>query len=224
MQNALTLGLLSDTHLPYRLKRIPQAALDALSGVDLILHAGDVDDPAALAPLRAIAPVHAVRGNWHLQDLSDGGASLPLLIELDLMDHRVLVTHGHRPGLLGFLEKGINLTACWLKLTHNGKFNHAIAHRLSQRYPHADVIVFGHTHRAYVRQIGRQLLINPGGVCPTRAERPTVARLRLASGTHQVEIIPLDGMFEHKRNTNKFFWFFGISHGRGERLATNCTN
>jgi putative phosphoesterase len=192
MQNTLTLGLLSDTHVPHRLKRLPQAVPEALKGVDFILHAGDVDDPAALAPLRAIAPVHAVRGNWHLQDLSDGGASLPPLIELDLMGRRVLVTHGHRSGLLGFIGKGFALFARGLGLIHNDKFNHPIAHRLSRRYPHADVIVFGHTHQAYVRQIGGQLLINPGGVCPAPGERPTVARLRLGSGAPKVEIIPLD--------------------------------
>ncbi len=192
MRNTLTLGLLSDTHVPHRLKRLPQAVLEALKGVDLILHAGDVDDPAALTPLRAVAPVYAVRGNLHLQDLSDGGASLPPVIELDLMGCRVLVTHGHRPGLLGFIGKGFALFARGIGLTHNGKFNHTIAHRLSQRYPHADVIIFGHTHQAYVRQIGRQLIINPGGVCPAPGEQPTVARLRLTSGAPQVEIVPLD--------------------------------
>lgn len=80
----LTIGLLSDTHVPHRLKRLPDTALDALAGVDLILHAGAVDDPAALKPLRDIAPVYTVRGNVHPQDFSDGGAALPAAIELQL--------------------------------------------------------------------------------------------------------------------------------------------
>ena len=72
---ALVVGLLSDTHVPRRIKRLPKTVLDALAGVDLILHAGDVDDPAALEPLRAIAPVHAVRGNVHLHEFSGGGTA-----------------------------------------------------------------------------------------------------------------------------------------------------
>ena len=58
MPEALTVGIISDTHSLLR----PQA-LDALRGSDLIIHAGDVGDPALLAPLRALAPLHVVRGN-----------------------------------------------------------------------------------------------------------------------------------------------------------------
>ena len=51
-------GLISDTHGLLR----PEA-LAALAGSDLILHAGDVGDPAILAELGKIAPVTAVYGN-----------------------------------------------------------------------------------------------------------------------------------------------------------------
>nr|HID14997.1 metallophosphoesterase [Anaerolineae bacterium] len=187
----LTIGLLSDTHIPHRLKRLPDAVLNALAGVDLILHAGDVDDPATLGPLRAIAPVHAVRGNVHLQDLSDGGAMLPSVVELRLAGLRVVLTHGHRPGLLGFCLKGRDMVAQRLGLTDNGHLNRRTVWRLVRLYPEADVIVFGHSHRAHIERVEHTLLVNPGAVCPTRGERPTVARLRLGAGRPQVEIIPL---------------------------------
>ena len=51
-------GLISDTHGLLR-----REAVAALAGVDRILHAGDVGRPEILDPLRAIAPVTAVRGN-----------------------------------------------------------------------------------------------------------------------------------------------------------------
>ncbi len=51
-------GLISDTHGLLR----PEA-VSALAGSDLILHAGDVEDPAILEALREIAPLHTVRGN-----------------------------------------------------------------------------------------------------------------------------------------------------------------
>jgi len=187
----LNIGILSDTHIPHRLKRLPGAALDALAGVDLILHAGDVDDPAALGSLRAIAPVHAVRGNVHFQDFSDGGAALPAVVELSLAGQRVVLTHGHRPGLLGFCLKGRDMVAKRLGLTDNGHLNKHTVRRLARMYPEADIVVFGHSHRAYVERVGRTLLINPGAVCPSRGEQPTVARMRLGAGRPEVEIVPL---------------------------------
>ena len=52
------IGLISDTHGLLR-----PAALAALEGCDLILHAGDVGKPEILDSLRSVAPVVAVRGN-----------------------------------------------------------------------------------------------------------------------------------------------------------------
>jgi hypothetical protein len=43
----------------------------------------------------------------------------------------------------------------------------------------------------YVEQVGRALLVNPGAVCPTLGEQPTVARLQLGAGRPHVEIVPL---------------------------------
>jgi putative phosphoesterase len=187
----LTAGLLSDTHMPHRLKRLPNAVFDALHGVDIILHAGDVDDPASLEPLRTIAPVHAVRGNVHLQDRSDGGAALPAVVNLELAERHILLTHGHRPGLLGFLMNGLHVMRCYLHLTDNGKANQYIARRLARTYCQADIIVFGHTHRIYVKWIGDTLLVNPGAVCVSRWEQPTVALMRLGVGAPEVKVIPL---------------------------------
>ncbi|HEX5235207.1 MAG TPA: metallophosphoesterase family protein [Silvibacterium sp.] len=54
----MLIGVISDTHGLLR----PQAVA-ALEGVDHILHAGDVGDPAILDALSAIAPLTAIRGN-----------------------------------------------------------------------------------------------------------------------------------------------------------------
>jgi putative phosphoesterase len=188
----LAIGLLSDTHIPHRLRQLPQAVLDALAGVDVILHAGDVDDPAALEPLRSIAPVHAVRGNFHFLDLSDGGAVLPTAIELELAGKHVVLTHGHEPGLRGLGLKSIRMFANQVGLLDNGWLNQHNARRLAQIYPEADVIVFGHAHRAHVEWIGEKLLVNPGAVAESgRYELPSVARLQTGPGKPTVEIIPL---------------------------------
>lgn len=55
---SVLLGVISDTHGLLR----PEA-LQALRGVEHIIHAGDVDEPGLLERLAEVAPVSAVRGN-----------------------------------------------------------------------------------------------------------------------------------------------------------------
>ena len=52
------IGVISDTHGLLR----PEA-LNALAGVDRIVHAGDIGAPEVLAQLATLAPLDAVRGN-----------------------------------------------------------------------------------------------------------------------------------------------------------------
>ena len=41
----MLVGIIADTHIPHRLKAVPQAVFEIFSEVDLILHAGDIVDP-----------------------------------------------------------------------------------------------------------------------------------------------------------------------------------
>ena len=66
---AKLIGIISDTHGLVR----PQA-LEALKGVEMILHAGDIGSQDVLERLNELAPVVAVRGN---NDKSDWARSLP---------------------------------------------------------------------------------------------------------------------------------------------------
>lgn len=63
------IAVLSDTHSLLR-----SEVFAACQGVDAILHAGDVGDPAILATLAELAPVTAIRGNV---DTSGPCANLP---------------------------------------------------------------------------------------------------------------------------------------------------
>ncbi len=63
-------GVISDTHGLLR----PEA-VQALQGVELIIHAGDVGSREVIESLRAIAPVIAVRGNV---DKDEWAQELPL--------------------------------------------------------------------------------------------------------------------------------------------------
>jgi len=78
-------GLISDTHGLMR----PEA-LEALHGSDVIIHGGDIGDPAVLAALGKIAPVRAVRGN---NDKGDWAVSLPARSIVEAGTSRIYVLH-----------------------------------------------------------------------------------------------------------------------------------
>ena len=84
----MRLGIISDTHGLLR----PEAAR-ALSGVDLIVHAGDVGKPEVLTQLKAIAPVFAVRGNM---DTEAWATALPATAIVDAGSASLYVLHNLR--------------------------------------------------------------------------------------------------------------------------------
>lgn len=106
------IGLISDTHGLVR----PEA-LDALQGVELIIHAGDIGKRAVLSALKGIAPVAAIKGNidrgaW-TKPLADtkllkvGGTRLFVIHNIKELDrdpvargYQVVVSgHSHKPSV-----------------------------------------------------------------------------------------------------------------------------
>ena len=79
------IGVISDTHGLLR----PQA-VQALEGVELIIHAGDIGDPKILRALKRIAPVHAVRGNT---DRGNWAANLPRTLVVEVGGVHLYVLH-----------------------------------------------------------------------------------------------------------------------------------
>jgi len=148
------IGVVSDTHCPEFLDRLPDRLFEALRGVDLILHAGDVNGPETLAALGRIAPVEAIRGD-HDRMLGD----LPLSRELIVEGKRIVVVHGNRSRWLEEPQ-----TLLWTLSLGYIRPHAGLAQALCRRFPGADVIVFGHLHRPYVETRNGTLLFNPGGV------------------------------------------------------------
>ena len=150
-------GLISDTHDMLR----PEV-FTAFAGVDVILHAGDVNGDDILDELETIAPVYAVRGNTDRTD----NPRLPASRELDIMGVRVHVSHGHEVG-----AKPITLMAA---------------------YGNVDVIVYGHTHRELITETDGVLVVNPGAAGARRFDlKPCVAIMTIAGGKPVVELIRL---------------------------------
>lgn len=83
-----TVGLISDTHGLLR----PEA-LDALAGVDLLIHGGDIGKPEILDALRAIAPLTVVRGN---NDRAEWATDIPDSAVLDVESVRIYTLHDRK--------------------------------------------------------------------------------------------------------------------------------
>jgi putative phosphoesterase len=151
------IGLISDTHGLVR-----PGVHDALKGVELILHAGDVGGSDVLDELRLIAPVMAVFGNTD----PPGDPSLSEQIDMRVDGIRIHVSHGHEVGS-------------------------PTPEKLAERYP-ADVVIYGHSHKQLVAKLGEQLFVNPGAAGPRRFKlSPSVARLAIVGGKAEVEIVDL---------------------------------
>lgn len=139
-------GVVSDTHIPGRARTLPPALLEGLRGVDLILHAGDVNDPArVLAPLARLAPVEAVAGNTDPSEVAR--------------------TLGKR--------KLVRVEECVIGLTHGDGVTGTAQERAARmfRTDAAGCVVFGHSHIPCNQRIEGVLYFNPGS--PTDKRRQT---------------------------------------------------
>ena len=97
----MRIGVIADTH-----GWLDPRALDALAGVDAILHAGDIGARSIVDALGAVAPVHVVRGN---NDTTPELLALPEHVDLDLAGLRVHLVHrpqDARPGAAAIVVCG----------------------------------------------------------------------------------------------------------------------
>jgi len=124
--------------------------------VDHILHGGDVGPADLLIELRALAPVTAVYGNT---DGFEVRAKLPQVAEIELDGFPIVVTHGDQFGTP----------------------NPATLH---EAFPHAEIIIFGHSHRPLLALVDKTVTVmNPGGAgAPRFGIPPSVGILELEPG------------------------------------------
>ncbi len=184
----LRIGVLADTHIPYILPHLPEQVFALFEQVDLILHAGDLDEEEVLTQLGHIAPTLAVRGNLHLRYGTLSSPHLPKAIHLNLYGYKLVLIHG-RPWLaIGFLDK----VRAHLCRRTNEDLNRDLIAGYRRAFPTADIVVFGHSHRACAQRVDRTLFFNPGAVCRTRREpNPSVGLLTVRPMGVETDIIPL---------------------------------
>lgn len=164
----MRLAIISDTHMPKRGRRLPDACIARLRAADLILHAGDLATLDVLRQLRALGPpVQAIHGNV---DDAAVRAVLPDRLEVELPDGaRLALIHDAGPAS-GRLE------------------------RMRGAFPEAHAVVFGHSHTPLHEQDADGFQIfNPGS--PTerrRAPRHTMGEGVVADGRIELSLIALE--------------------------------
>ena len=81
----MLIGILSDTHGLLR-----QEVIDGLKGVDMIIHAGDIDNQSVIDQLNALSPsLTIVRGNAD----KEWAAHLPETATLEILRNKIFVIH-----------------------------------------------------------------------------------------------------------------------------------
>ena len=161
----MRIAVISDTHMPRRDRRLPDACVARLKSADAIVHAGDLMELEVLHALQALGPpVHAVRGNV---DSSELQARLPLQRLLDFDGVKVGVLHDAGPRT-GRLE------------------------RMRRRFPEAAAVIFGHSHIPLHEERDGFQIFNPGS--PTerrRSPQHTMGMATVAGGAIRFELVTL---------------------------------
>jgi uncharacterized protein len=155
----LKIAVLSDSHIPTRLGAIPGRVYEICAESDLILHSGDIVNPAVIIDLERFAPVKAVCGNMDPYEIRN---RYPEILELELEGHKIVMTHG--TGARFGIENRI------LK-------------KLKPRNP--DIIIFGHSHIFHDDTMDGVLRLNPGAVSGSSGNR-TMALLTIFEGKEPI--------------------------------------
>jgi putative phosphoesterase len=131
----MQIAVLADTHVN-KLEYLPKRIIDALSTVDLIIHAGDFTDVQLLNELKQLNEVKAVHGNMDSRELK---SVLPIKEIVETKDKRIGITHGS--GAPWRIEERVR------KVFESDRI---------------DIIVYGHSHRPQNKVINDVLFFNPG--------------------------------------------------------------
>ena len=170
----MRIGLVSDTHIPEAEKKLPAELIEALRGVELILHAGDIYTPSVLDELERIAPVLAARGDDdYVATLADERVKQKQVLKLG--GQTLWLIHDRRYYFM---------SPWWLGRISPGE---------QDEPDRPDIVVFGHEHRTVQEHVDGTLFVNPGSPTFLHYLRGlgTVAILDIDSGKPEVRILRL---------------------------------
>ena len=172
----ISIGVISDTHVPTRAETLPEKIENEFRNVDLILHAGDLVNLETLEKLKKIAPTIAVEGNM---DFSEVKENLPEAIELQIFNFKIAILHSPIPS--------------WT-ISHFNWLQQIAVKKLAKERDF-DILIFGHTHRPLLKKLNvngkKFLLLNPGSPTDPFFISPSVAILKITQNSFEAKIIYL---------------------------------
>ena len=143
----MLIGVISDTHIPERAEKIPEAVFDIFKDVEMILHAGDLVSTAVLHELENLAPTLCVQGNVDKMC----GLKLPKRETIKVDNVKIGIDHGE------VYPRGDTLQLKYIGMEMG-----------------VDVLITGHTHTPFIKEVGKMLLLNPGSPTVPRMSDPSV--------------------------------------------------
>jgi putative phosphoesterase len=166
----VTVGVVSDTHLPRFGRRLPAALVSGLRerAVELILHLGDFTGPEVPALFEALAPLQAVAGNNDPPPLWSRFGRRKVV---QVGGIRIGLVHGDGRGGGGTVARSV------------GAF----------RADQVDVVCFGHSHQPLCEQRDALWLVNPGSPTDKRREaRYSYAVIDIEGGRAEPRLVFFD--------------------------------
>ncbi|MBI5680056.1 MAG: metallophosphoesterase [Methanobacterium sp.] len=160
----MLIGVISDTHIPERASKIPEIVFKIFAGVDMILHAGDLVSKEVLDELEKIAPTKCSQGNMDRAY----GFKLPKSVSFEIEGVTVGLNHGE------VYPRGDTQQLKYIAMEMG-----------------VEVLITGHAHWPFIKEVGDVLLLNPGSPNVPRLSDPSVMLLEIKDSTVDAEIIKI---------------------------------
>lgn len=160
----MLIGVLSDTHIPERADKIPETVIETFKDVEMILHAGDLVSMDVFDELENLAPTICVEGN------------MDRVYGLKLPKHEVIKIDGYKIGL-----------------SHGEVYPRGDTQQLEYigMEMDVDVLITGHTHIPFIKELENMLLLNPGSPTVPRLSDPSVMLLDVGKEFIDARIIKI---------------------------------
>lgn len=166
MSDSIYILVLADTHVA-TLQQLPDRLRQLVKETDYVVHCGDFTEIRVVEELRSLAKRFiGVYGNTDSPEIRE---LLPTEAFLEIHGKRIAVTHPYFGGPPWGLEE-----------------------ELVERYPIADVILFGHTHDACSIHKNGTLLFNPGQGYPMFIQQASVGILKVTAEGIEGRISSMD--------------------------------
>jgi len=158
----MLIGVLSDTHIPEKASKLPNTVLKLFNNVDMILHAGDLVSMDVLKKLEEIAPTKCSQGNMDRAY----GLKIPENVNLEIEGFKIGLNHGE------VYPKGDTQQLKYIALELG-----------------VEILITGHTHWPFIKEVGDILLLNPGSPTVPRLSDPSVMILELNNKKIDTQIV-----------------------------------